>query len=73
MERGAPGKEAESAIIEHGAESFRDMWSAKICPVIQKDCEGVLQMPPTREQKRSEKKEQQKEEKKGDPPEGENT
>ena len=64
MARGAPGKGAESAIIEHGAESFRDMWSAKICPVIQKDCEGVLKMPPTRVQKRSEKKEQQKEEKK---------
>ena len=66
---GAPGKGAASAsmmeaasvprMTANGAESFRDVWSAKIWPVIQKVYEKLLKLPPLRVQERSAKKWQQ--------------
>ena len=59
--------------MANGTETFYDVWSARIWPVIQKDYEDFLSMPPTRMKQRSEKKEKKKEEKEKKKEEGEQT
>ena len=49
--------------MSNGTESFRDVWSATIWPVIQQDYEDLLRTLPTRMKQRSEKKEKEKKEK----------